>query len=117
LPGDGRVPLINIGVFDAPDERPAPALRPSNAGLSDLRAAWSLEDYGVRFERLHGYLRKGDCYQGNLTFPATARWDGEPRAIFDAMTARQPVRYGALVDLGGPVVLSRSPELFFAVDR
>jgi para-aminobenzoate synthetase component 1 len=32
------------------------------------------------------------------------------------MTGRQPVRYAALVDLSGPVILSRSPELFFEVD-
>ncbi|KAE9658397.1 aminodeoxychorismate synthase component I, partial [Escherichia coli] len=32
-----------------------------------------------------------------------------------ALTARQPVRYGALVSLGDPVVLSRSPELFFDI--
>src|SRR5690606_5500019 len=73
--------------------------------------------YRTRFDRLHAHLRKGDAYQGNLTFPVNARRDGEPRAIFDAMTERQPVRYGALVELGGPVILSRSPELFFEVDR
>ncbi|WP_268892751.1 chorismate-binding protein [Maritimibacter harenae] len=51
-----------------------------------------------------------------MTFPITARWQGSPAALFDAMTARHPVRYAALVDLGGPVILSRSPELFFDVD-
>src|SRR5690606_34322723 len=34
---------------------------------------------------------------------------------FQSLTARQPVRYAAFIDLGGPVVLSRSPELFFEV--
>lgn len=117
LPRGRRTPLLQVGVFDAPQERPAEPPRPSNAGLSETRATWSREDYRRRFEKLHGHLRKGDAYQGNLTFPVSARWDGEPRAIFDAMTARQPVRYGALVELGGPVILSRSPELFFEVDR
>ncbi|MFN7177857.1 MAG: chorismate-binding protein, partial [Thermaurantiacus sp.] len=36
--------------------------------------------------------------------------------VYAALAARQPVGHGAFVDLGGPVVLSRSPELFFAVD-
>ena len=27
------------------------------------------------------------------------------------------MKYGALVDLGGPVILSRSPELFFQIDE
>ncbi|TIU69046.1 MAG: aminodeoxychorismate synthase component I, partial [Mesorhizobium sp.] len=64
----------------------------------------------------HNHIRKGDCYQGNLTFPVHAQWSGDPLAAFDALTERQPVKYGALIALGDPVVLSRSPELFFEVD-
>jgi para-aminobenzoate synthetase component I len=116
MPQDRRAPLVLMGVFDAPEERAIPKTRATNASLSDARAGWSFEDYRPPFERLHRHLREGDCYQANLTFPVAARWEGEPAAIFDAMTARQPVRYAALADLGGPVILSRSPELFFEVD-
>ena len=52
----------------------------------------------------------------NLTFPIEAGWTGDPLSAFAALTARQPVKYGALVSLGDPVVLSRSPELFFEID-
>jgi para-aminobenzoate synthetase component 1 len=90
---------------------------PTNGPIFDARAAWSFEDYRQRFERLHNHLRAGDCYQGNLTFPIRARWTGEPFAAFNALTSRQPVRYASLVDLGGPIILSRSPELFFAIDE
>ncbi|PSJ63383.1 aminodeoxychorismate synthase component I [Kumtagia ephedrae] len=119
LPDGRRVPLVLLGVFDAPSDAPVPAgaPRPTNGPIFDARAAWSFDDYRRRFERLHGHLRAGDCYQGNLTFPVRAEWSGEPLAAFDALTARQPVKYGALVDLGGPVVLSRSPELFFEIGR
>lgn len=48
--------------------------------------------------------------------PIEARWNGDPRAAFWSLIERQPVKYGALVDLAGPVILSRSPELFFRVD-
>ena len=48
--------------------------------------------------------------------PITSRWSGDPRTAFWSLIIRQPVHYGALVDLGGPVILSRSPELFFKVD-
>jgi len=116
MPEGRRTPLVLMGVFDAPQERPVPPARPTDASLADARASWSFEDYLPRFERLHRHLREGDCYQANLTFPVTARWEGKPAAIFDAMTARQPVRYAALAELGGPVILSRSPELFFEVD-
>ncbi|WP_202309322.1 aminodeoxychorismate synthase component I [Mesorhizobium sp. L-8-10] len=116
MPDGRRTPLVLMGVFKAPHERAIPATPASIASLSDLRASWSFEQYLPRFERLHQHLREGDCYQANLSFPVRAIWDGAPAAIFDAMTARQPVRYAALADLGGPVILSRSPELFFEID-
>jgi para-aminobenzoate synthetase component 1 len=81
-----------------------------------VRATWSFEDYKKRFDRVHRHLREGDCYQANLTFPVEAKWTGDPLSAFDALAARQAVKYGALVDLGGPVILSRSPELFFEID-
>lgn len=37
--------------------------------------------------------------------------------MFNALAKRQPVRYATYCDLGGPIVLSRSPELFFEVDN
>ncbi|WP_394886765.1 aminodeoxychorismate synthase component I [Mesorhizobium sp. AaZ16] len=119
LPEGRRAPLFCLGVFDGPSETPLPALRPpdTNGPIFDARASWSFGDYEPRFARLHRHLREGDCYQANLTFPVNAQWSGEALSAFDALTARQPVKYGALVDLGEPTVLSRSPELFFEIDR
>jgi len=116
LPENRRAPLLCLGVFEAPSS--ASRDIPSSGHpprLFDAKPAWSFEDYRPRFEQLHRHLRLGDCYQGNLTFPVHARWEGEPLALFEALTARQPVRYAAFIDLGGPVVLSRSPELFFEI--
>jgi para-aminobenzoate synthetase component 1 len=46
-----------------------------------------------------------------------ARWSGSALGLYGALKARQPVRHGVFCDLGaGPVVLSRSPELFFCID-
>lgn len=118
LPPERRVPLLRMGVFDGPEEGFVPPPPPEPAPpVTDMRAGWSLAGYEKRFRRLHRHLAEGDCYQANLTFPIRARWHGGAQAAFDALTARQPVRYGALVSLGGPVVLSRSPELFFGIDR
>ncbi len=118
LPGSRRAPLVRLGVFDAPSDRapPQPGQPATNGPIFEAKAAWSFEAYEKRFSRLHRHIREGDCYQGNLTFPIDAHWTGEPLAAFNALTRRQPVRYGALIDFGEPVVLSRSPELFFAVD-
>nr|WP_137933545.1 aminodeoxychorismate synthase component I [Mesorhizobium comanense] len=117
LPHGRRAPLVCLGVFDAPVEEAVPPRgAASNGPIFDARAAWSFEDYEKRFARLHQHIRQGDCYQGNLTFPVRAQWSGDPLAAFDALTERQPVKYGALVALGDPIVLSRSPELFFEID-
>lgn len=114
LPAGRRVPLILMGVFDgcrAPAaEVPAPAF------LSPPCPAWDAARYGAAFDRVRDYIAAGDCYQINLTFPQTLRATGTPDALYAALRRAQPVRHGALVDLGGPVILSRSPELFFAVD-
>jgi para-aminobenzoate synthetase component 1 len=119
MPPARRAPFMCLGVFDQPaDALPVRTnAAPTNGPIFDARARWSFDDYRRRFDRLHRHIRVGDCYQGNLTFPVDAGWSGDPLAAFDALTARQPVKYGALVSLGGPVVLSRSPELFFDVDQ
>jgi para-aminobenzoate synthetase component I len=122
-----ETPLIAMGIFEKPADETHPLSRPPHTIIADddaetpflanPRAAWDLAAYRARFDALHAHIRRGDCYQANLTMPITARWSGDPHAAFWSLVARQPVRYGALIDLGGPKILSRSPELFFKVDE
>lgn len=119
-----ETPLIAMGIFDAPAgndhwlARPVPPAADAPQPLiKDATPAWDFEAYTTRFDALHQHLRRGDCYQANLTMPVEAKWQGAPRALFWSLVERQPVRYGAVVDLGGPVILSRSPELFFRVNE
>jgi para-aminobenzoate synthetase component 1 len=118
IPDGRRTPLICFGVFDGPSASalPSPRRPATNGPIFGVKASWSFEDYKRRFDIVHRHLRQGDCYQANLTFPVTANWTGDPLSAFDALAERQRVKYGALVCLGEPVVLSRSPELFFDVD-
>ncbi|WP_320195185.1 aminodeoxychorismate synthase component I [Agrobacterium rosae] len=113
------VPLLCFGVFASPagdveQASPGPLISADDF-LSDIKPGWTLEDYRKQFLKLHQHLRQGDCYQANLTMPVHARWNGDPLTAFWSLIDRQPVKYGALVNIGGPVILSRSPELFFAV--
>jgi para-aminobenzoate synthetase component I len=116
-----ETPLMAFGIFDAPKEDhplAKPRQRTENERfLRGPRADWNFEEYQKRFDKLHWHLRQGDCYQANLTMPIRAQWSGDPVAAFWSLIERQPVHYGALVNLGGPILLSRSPELFFNVDR
>ena len=118
LPAKRNAPLLCFGVFDGPEQDwRTDETEPTNAFLVEPKATWSDKAYTQRFERLHQHLRQGDCYQANLTFPVEARWGGNALSLFSSLRNRQPVRHSAFIDLDGPVVLSRSPELFFGVTR
>lgn len=117
MPPARRTPLIAFAAYDGPE--PAPVL-PDFDGieLSPLSPMISRQDYRKAFARTLDYIAAGDCYQINLTFPLQAQLrHGSAWQLYAALAARQPVGYGAYLDMGtGPVVVSRSPELFFSLD-
>jgi len=116
LPPKRDTPLLAFGVFGAPRPGPAP-MTPGSTGLTPGAPNWELSDYDAAFQQVHGLIGAGDIYQANLTFALQSVLNGPPEALYAALQARQPVRYGAFVDFGtGPVIASRSPELFFATD-
>jgi len=115
MPQDRKLPLLAFGVYDAP--RPAPLSANGAATLTQPQPAWDLEHYKNVFDRVHAYITAGDIYQANLTFPMTAQFTGPVDALYRRLRERQQVRFGALVDLAGCHLLSRSPELFFKVDQ
>ena len=119
MPRGRRAPLFCLGVFEAPSDAPipVPCAQQAEPVLTDPRPDWTFADYLPRFERLHEHLHAGDCYQANLTFPVRMQWAGDPLTMFERLTRRQPVGYGAFVDLAGPTILSRSPELFFRIGQ
>ncbi|WP_212635098.1 aminodeoxychorismate synthase component I [Aliiruegeria lutimaris] len=115
LPELRDCPLLLFGVFDAVE----PWVHAEAAGQADLKrpeALWSFERYSEAFDQLQAHIAAGDLYQGNLTFPMRSEYRGDLEALYQQLRVRQPVRHGALVDLGGPAILSRSPELFFRCD-
>jgi para-aminobenzoate synthetase component 1 len=113
LPKTRRVPLINFGVFHAP-EMARPLSRGGRFELQPFAPRWSAATYRAAFDRVHGYIGAGDIYQANLTFPMEAKFEGDPIALYGALADRQAVGHGAIVQQNGfPDILSRSPELFF----
>ena len=115
-------PLVALGVFDGPLDA-GPALdRATVAGRSTWMTApeprIGRRAYGTAARRVFDYIAAGDCYQVNLTFPMTARLaEGTALGLYGAFRRTGAVGHGAFVDLGvGPVVVSRSPELFFRLE-
>ncbi|WP_298356327.1 aminodeoxychorismate synthase component I [uncultured Litoreibacter sp.] len=115
LPQTRGAPLLQFGVFDAPE--PTPRDTDEDATLTPPRAQWGLDDYAPAFAALQDFIAAGDIYQANLTFPLTARRSGSIDALYARLRAKQPAPHGALVDLGDGTLLSRSPELFFRIDE
>ncbi len=107
-------PLLAFGVFP---QGPGPAETVAPGGrLGPFAPVWSRADYGAAFVKVADYIRAGDIYQANLTMPLLGRWSGDPASIAAGLAARQPVGLGAVVRLPGATLVSRSPELFFALD-
>lgn len=121
LKADRREPLVCLAAFDAPsspDLALAQAIEEGRgASLSLLTPMITREDYDHAFSRVQAYIAAGDCYQINLTFPLSSRYRAaSPLGLYGALKQQQSVGYGGYIDLGvGPIVISRSPELFFRV--
>jgi para-aminobenzoate synthetase component 1 len=117
----GGGPRAAFGVFSGPGDA-GPLLDRAAAEAVGVQIAApepmvSRQDYDAAMARVMAYIGAGDCYQINLTFPMRTRLlQGGALGLYGALRARQAVGRGAYVDLGaGPVLVSRSPEVFVQV--
>ena len=115
MPEDRDGPLLQFGVFKSvSDNAPIECLYTSHVPDLKLTPHWSETNYRKRFDRVMDYIRAGDVYQINLTFPMTGSFEGAAETLYAAFRHRQKGRYGGIVSLGsGPEIISLSPELFF----
>ena len=122
MPRGRRGPLLAFGVFDAPQGAEAVLAQAADEGRMTQMAAprpqMARAAYDAAMGRVLDWIGAGDCYQVNLTFPMkSVLLQGTPLGLYGAMRRTGPVGHGAFVDLGvGPVIVSRSPELFFRID-
>jgi para-aminobenzoate synthetase component 1 len=122
MPQARDTPLLAMGIYSvptSPDAKLAQAKQEAaGTGLSAPEPMIDQAAYAAAFARVKDYIAAGDCYQINLTFPMRAALQsGTPLGLYAALRARQSVRHGGIVDLGvGPVLVSRSPELFLRLD-
>ena len=119
MPPELTFPLLAFGIYDAPTDAAQllaqAQLEAPSARLAPPQPVISQAAYAGAFAVVKDHIAAGNCYQINLTFPlASQLLSGTPLGLYGALRARQPVGYGAFVDLGqGPILVSRSPELFF----
>jgi len=121
LPHDRSLPLLWFGLFKKPIEiepevldSTLPLIGPPPP-ITALEYALDRDAYQEKMTRVLEYIRAGDVYQVNLTFPVRFRYGGHPLALYAALRARQPVAHGGVVSFEGTTIVSVSPELFLRV--
>ncbi|HTM16188.1 MAG TPA: aminodeoxychorismate synthase component I [Terracidiphilus sp.] len=76
------------------------------------------QQFTSRIDQIHDWIRAGDVYQLNFTFPFRAQFAESASALYSRLALAQPVEYGAFLHTE-PLhhILSFSPELFFRIDK
>ncbi len=120
-PHDDPPYLVWFGVFDPPVRvrRPRSTHPPmpldTRATIGEVHPDVRYQAYERSFSTVQRYLRSGNSYQVNLTFPVRGRWSGSSAALYARLRAAQPVGYAGMISHDGLDILSLSPELFFSV--
>jgi para-aminobenzoate synthetase/4-amino-4-deoxychorismate lyase len=87
-------------------------------GAAQLSLALNEQQFAARIEQIHEWIRAGDVYQLNFTFPVHIKTELRPGALYQRLRTAQPVDYGAFLHCqAGRHILSLSPELFFRVEQ
>jgi para-aminobenzoate synthetase/4-amino-4-deoxychorismate lyase len=97
------------------------------AGVMHLEASVDQPAFTRAIDRIHAAIQAGETYQVNYTYRLHAQAYGSPVGLYRRLRARQPVAYGAFIQLPTAVeggepgdatthVLSCSPELFLRHD-
>jgi para-aminobenzoate synthetase / 4-amino-4-deoxychorismate lyase len=121
MPARRAVPLLWLGLFEAPQAISAAALddafgrMPPPPPITGLRAGHDRAEHIDKVRHILDLIAAGEIYQANLTFPMRFHYRGDPLALYAALRVRQPVAHGGVASLGATSVLSVSPELWIDV--
>jgi para-aminobenzoate synthetase component 1 len=112
-------PLLWFGLFKQPQilsgEEVGALLPATPVSVGAVEPMITRAEYGDAIGAVLDYIRAGDIYQANLTFPARVALEGDPLAIYGAIRPRGAAGHGALVRHDGRHILSFSPERFFSL--
>jgi para-aminobenzoate synthetase/4-amino-4-deoxychorismate lyase len=109
----GPLPMLWLGVFDAPQRERLPTGPPLRLNELGWQPSMDPTDYSEAVESVRAAIAAGDTYQVNLTWRLRAPFNGQPESLFAALLGAQRVPHAAWVDLGRHVLCSASPELLF----
>ncbi|MFP2957016.1 anthranilate synthase component I family protein [Myxococcus sp. 1LA] len=96
----------------------APPVPPAMDGPSaQYRSNFTQEAYLDAVERVREYIRAGDTYQVNLSQRLEVDFPGEPLALYETLSAINPVHFASYLEGDGFHVVSASPERLVRVEN
>ena len=113
-------PVAWFGLYEEPEEIESAELEELLANpdtrsyLDELVLQETEDEYRAKVDQIRNLIRDGDVYQINLTGRFEADSDLGILELYGMMRRRQPVSYGAFIQLGDVQILSASPERFVA---
>lgn len=75
----------------------------------------SYEQYATAFQRIHNYIRDGDCYQVNFAQAFTTNSEGDSWIAYKMLRHINPAPFSAFIKTPYGQILSSSPERFLKV--
>jgi para-aminobenzoate synthetase component 1 len=93
---------------------PAPPLNPWQSG--PIRAEVSRAQYLDQVRDIQERLRRGDCYQVNLSQGFSAEGRGDAADLYLRLRQAAPAPQMAFVNLGGEQIFSASPEILLETE-
>lgn len=108
---DPSVPLLTLGVFDAPRNDGGPLDGPFE--ISEWTPDQSETEFAAAIDRVREHIRSGETYQVNYTVRRHATFWGSAEGLFASLSRAQRAKHDAFLHLGTHALCSASPELFF----
>lgn len=73
------------------------------------------EQYAAAFQRIHNYIRNGDCYQVNFALSFATNTEGDPWTAYKVLRDINSAPFAAFLNTPYGQILSSSPERFLKV--
>ncbi|MCH7612177.1 MAG: anthranilate synthase component I family protein [Candidatus Marinimicrobia bacterium] len=73
------------------------------------------EKYSLDFDRIIDYIKCGEFYQMNYTYPMVSSTELSPRSLFQSYRAKNQVEYSAYMEDDSWAIHSLSPEQFIII--
>ena len=111
-------PLFWFGVYRQPanPKRPKQKNQEATFYLSPPELAIGYPQYAKALHKIKNAIACGETYQINYTTRYHFKVIGNIFDFYDRLKQNQHVSYSALINHGGNVIVSLSPELFFRID-